>query len=313
MPALGLFQDQRPRHYFERFPQILDQTVEGSAIIDPLTLERLLQLIVAAPEAQGDFFIVTHGHPDGLYVPLTRGTERDAHVDVIRILLIAATTQREAGSAGTSIRAWRRILERLGTRLPDNLTELDAAAVRQLRQSVEEWLNGTAGDMDISRAALDRLVALIGRVHGRRVGTVDFRGCNLGRKEDVLAAFKRFFAARRMRAPRVRSFFGTFDFGTHLNARAVRAVDRKRGGRVYGAAPDRVAVAIRYVGHNAELDIAAESEGAAVAWLRARIGALDRYRRRVPLHWLQTTPPAFPRDDDYIANLRTLPEPEPEE
>ena len=140
MAAVGLLDQNDAVRYFDRFPQLLDQSVERRVLIRPLTLERLLALMVDAEEE--DFVIVSHGNPDGLVLPLTETTRVTAGEDVIKILLNALATIQEVPRAGSDLRRWRRILDRLDISGLDSARDLDDALRRQLETAVEQWLDG---------------------------------------------------------------------------------------------------------------------------------------------------------------------------
>jgi hypothetical protein len=299
--AAGLLDRSDAVAYFKQFPQLLDQSVGRRELIRPLTFQRLLELMAAAEEAE--FVVVCHGHSEALLINLTKESKQNVGVAELDILDTVQVTQRELAGAGTDLSRWRRILGRLEIEMPSGWRDLDGARAEQLRRGVEQWLDGAAQTLGITRQSLGDLVALIGRVQARGLGKVDFRGCDLGKKEKVLERFRRFFGARKLRAPEVTSFFGTLDFGTHLNAGAVRKL--AQNGTTYGEAPNQVAIEIKYAGYSASLKGAAESKAAAVDWVANHIGAFTRYSQKVPVHWLQTSPAAWPGDRDYPLNLRT--------
>jgi hypothetical protein len=301
VPAAGLLDRNDADAYFKLFPQLLDQSIDRRELIRPLTLQRLLELLAAAREK--DFMIVCHGHSEALLIKLTKESKTNFGLDELKILDAAQSTQQELPDAGTDFSRWRRILRRLEIEMPAGWRDLDDGRAGQLRRAVEQWLDNAADTLTLPRARLNELVALAGRVQARGIDNIDFRGCDLGQKPSVLARFRRFFGAARMRAPQVTSFFGSLPFGTHLNAKAVS--ERARDGTSYGEAPKRVAVSIKYAGYSAVLTGAAESEVAAVEWVAGHIGPFSKYSQKVPVHWLQTDPPAWPRSDHYKSNLTT--------
>ncbi|MGH6944845.1 MAG: hypothetical protein ACREH6_11570 [Geminicoccaceae bacterium] len=302
MGAAGLLDREDAVAYFKLFPPLLDQSVSRRVLIRPLTFERLLELMVDAKET--DFVIVCHGHSDALLINLTKDSKTTVGVDELNILETVQTTQRELPSAGSDLSRWRRILGRLKIEMPPGWRELDSARVQELQSGVEQWLDGAATSLGLTRRSLSQLITLVERLQARGIGKVDFRGCDLGKKEKVLARFRRFFGARSMRAPQITSFFGKLDFGTHLNATAVRNLGRD--GMVYGEAPKQVAIVVKYAGYSAALKGAAESKAAAVEWVAAHVGPFSDYKQRVPVHWLQTAPAAWPRDSEYRSNLTTV-------
>jgi hypothetical protein len=301
MPAAGLLDRNDADAYFKLFPQLLDQSITRRELIRPLTLERMLELLAAAREK--DFMIVCHGHSEALLIKLTKESKTNFGVDELKILDTVQTTQSELAEAGTDFSRWRRILRRVEIEMPAGWRDLDGSRAGQLRRGVEQWLDNAADTLTLTRERLNQLVALAGRVQARGIDNIDFRGCDLGQKASVLGRFRRFFGAARMRAPQVTSFFGSLPFGTHLNAKAVS--ERAHHGTLYGEAPKRVAVSIKYDGYSAVLKGAAESEAAAVEWVTGHIGAFSKYSQKVPVHWLQTDPPAWPRSDHYKSNLTT--------
>ena len=62
----------------------------------------------------------------------------------------------------------------------------------------------------LSETQIKRLLKLRSDLHAKKIKTVEFRGCNLGRNKSSVQQFRSFFGADTFGAPNLHSFFGQF-------------------------------------------------------------------------------------------------------
>ena len=166
-------------NYFRRFRVLPPRglTVSNTRVLTGAhSLETLLRAIIAE-KSETDFVIVVHGHEtgDGLFLKLaTRGGaaagEQTTH-EMLQILMnIEARTDPKTGKP-----------------FPDERAKIK-----------------------LTDAEINRLIGLRKQVRAKRLNRVEFRGCNLGRKLTSVDRFRTFLGAQTFGAPKLHSFFGTF-------------------------------------------------------------------------------------------------------
>lgn len=62
--------------------------------------------------------------------------------------------------------------------------------------------------LSLKEAQIKRLLNLRKKLHAKKIMTVEFRGCNLGRDTQSVEQFRLFFGAKTFGAPKLHSFFG---------------------------------------------------------------------------------------------------------
>lgn len=166
--------------YFDKFkvlpPKalIVSQTKTPSGLA---TFETLLKGILAETTAT-DFVIVVHGHEtgNGLFIKLASRNGAVVGFDTTHEML--------------------QILMDISGRSPATATS-DEKTKLQL------------GDEEIKR-----LLELMTKVRAKSLGTIEFRGCNLGRNASSVTRFRTFLGCKVFGAPNLHSFFGKFPTGT---------------------------------------------------------------------------------------------------
>ena len=63
---------------------------------------------------------------------------------------------------------------------------------------------------ELTDAEINRLIDLMKQVRAKNLKLVEFRGCNLGRLPISVERFRKFLGAQTFGAPKLHSFFGTF-------------------------------------------------------------------------------------------------------
>ena len=199
--------------YYRMFPhepsasRALDIHIDRIVPIQQITLEKVLDEILALDEADGDeILIVTHGtveegNPGGLSMPLAEGCAVDAMRDEVRVLTEAAVAVREVASDPLG---WTRFIEN-----PLDRRKVQASATReQAPELFQKWLQASARSLDLSQERLLEIVKKRNLVADLGLQRVEIRACNLGAFPDAMFRLRQFFGAQRLLAPQVITLCG---------------------------------------------------------------------------------------------------------
>jgi hypothetical protein len=266
------------REYFSRFSTLPPR---GLAITSttvpqgPVSFETLVGAIAASTETA--FAIVVHGHEDGsgLFLPL-------------------ANRGRNPVGARTT---------------HDQLTRLDTIASRTPRTIDPRECEA----LQLRDAEIDRLVALMQRVRAKDIQTIEFRGCNLGRNRQSVAAFRRFFGARSFGAPNLHSFFGLNPVGTGADVTRNHTASHQGTTHTYERTFDggkRCLCCTGVDGHAKPQNghIVADDDATLDRWIQENFqaGASRGRARRLPVHGLWRLPDIDPNDPLQMPNPRPI-------
>src|SRR5215211_4100457 len=166
-------------NYFRRFRVLPPRglTVSNTRVLTGAhSFETLLRAIIAE-KSETDFVIVVHGHEtgNGLFLKLaTRGSAPAGSETTNEMLQILMNIEARKDP-------------KTGKPLPDERTKTG-----------------------LSDAEINRLIDLMKKVQAKMLNRVEFRGCNLGRNLTSVDRFRRFLGAQTFGAPKLHSFFGTF-------------------------------------------------------------------------------------------------------
>jgi len=140
-----------------------------------VTLELLLELMVKSTAS--NFVLIIHGHVDGsgLYMPIAPGQTKQSleHWDLQKMMDVDAG-QSTMGAADIS---------RMG------------------------FTTGVRGNFD----HFQKIMKLMQQVRNKKIDTIEFRSCNLGKNIMSLGRFRQFFGARQVGAPDLHTLFGNPD------------------------------------------------------------------------------------------------------
>ncbi len=169
--------------YFDKFKvlppknTVVSQTKSLAGVV---SFETLLNGILAEAKTT-DFVIVVHGHEtgNGLFLKLVSRSGTAAGFETTNEML--------------------QILMDINKRDPANATDAELAKLQ------------------ITQAEVTRLIGIMKKVRDKSLGTVEFRGCNLGRNLSSVTRFREFLGAKIFGAPNLHSFFGKFPTGTGAN------------------------------------------------------------------------------------------------
>jgi hypothetical protein len=200
--------------YYEMFPHepsaspALDIHIDRIVPIEQITLEKVLDAMLAVDEAGGDqILIVAHGtveegSPGGLSMPLAENCAVDAMRDAVRALTEAAVAVRETASDPL---AWTRFIEN-----PLDRRNVQASGTREQAPALfQKWLQTRARSLDLSKERLLEIVAKRNRIADRAFERVEIRACNLGAFPDAMRVLREFFGAQSLLAPQVITLSGS--------------------------------------------------------------------------------------------------------
>jgi hypothetical protein len=151
--------------------------VKDAMVTDVMTLEALLDAILAN-QGTTEILIVSHGSGAGLAIPVRPGARSGAEAQVI--LALAADRSREEVEYGTKIKTPIKSDKDVA-----DLTMLTEDKVSTLRMKMNQ-----VQKMNLKHAA--------------------FRACNMGINKDTMVAFRNFFGAASVSAPRLFDSYGKF-------------------------------------------------------------------------------------------------------
>jgi hypothetical protein len=178
--------------YFRRFRVLPPRGLSVSktrVLFGAHSFETLLRAIIAE-KSETDFVIVVHGHEtgDGLFLKLaTRGVaagEQTTH-EMLQLLMDIEARKPPPPKPGTPA-------PKPGTPAPLVITPQDRSKTK------------------LTDAEIKRLIDLRKQVLAKKINRIEFRGCNLGRNLASVDRFRTFLGAKTFGAPKLHSFFGTF-------------------------------------------------------------------------------------------------------
>ena len=138
-----------------------------------------------------NFILIIHGQPDGsgLFLPLFRNSSKKDtfHYDLQKLMDVDAnvSAMSEADFGVMGLRA---------TRSPIRRRRLSDITVKDPRQE-----------------RVDKMLDLMHQVRNKKIDTIEFRSCNLGKNVLSLQRFREFFGARLAGAPDLHTVFGRPD------------------------------------------------------------------------------------------------------
>jgi hypothetical protein len=169
--------------YFTKFKVLPPKSLmvsQTKTLTGVASFETLLNGMLAET-ATTDFVIVVHGHETGNGL----------------FLKLVSRAGAPAGSETTN--EMLQILMDVSVRTPATATQDEKTKLQ------------------LVDAEITRLIGLMKSVRGKTLGTVEFRGCNLGRNASSVTRFRAFLGATTFGAPNLHSFFGKFPTGTGPN------------------------------------------------------------------------------------------------
>ena len=245
--------------YFSVFTTLPPNDLQIDNVTNPrgaATFETLLNTVISS--GVSDILVVAHGYRNGsgLYLPLVHG----------------ANTAEGGNRGRTTKQNLRRLIRMAST--PDRIQSEDLQRLA------------------INRQAAGRLIRLMQRVRGLHLNLLEFRGCNLGRDQESLRAFANFFGVRRIGAPNLHSFFGTFDANAGTGPFSTHGQQHRGTTYSYRYLDGNLFVCIGVQANKpANGHVVARTQAQIQTWIRENIKAITvQASRQLPVHGLWAFP-----------------------
>jgi peptidoglycan hydrolase-like protein with peptidoglycan-binding domain len=324
LPSDAFVADEDGKAYFTTFPELGDLTVQEATVLKPANFENLVDLMLSSK--QNNFVIDAHGDPSGLSMHLASGTKIATTkqsffilrgIERIRSLMRLAKESNTIWerASGTDLNKWRRILETLhsktwqkmaGPSWPTDTPQVsDVDAARGIVQSritalVDALFPGLVPN---KQERVDRLIKKMLQLQAKGIREIQFRACNIGKDSGTLFEFRKFLGADHLCAPDVRSGIGLVV--PRIDRGAVDRLAKKRLTQLYDLPGGRFAILIEISGATFSAACAADTQAAVAEWVASHLMANSGYRKgTLPLHFLQTRPLVFARDQRYAAHIQ---------
>lgn len=252
-------------------------SVSKTVLIEKITFEAILDNIIAAKATE--VVIVNHGDGSGLALPVMAGSTAGAERPVMTFLA-ADRSHEEAGPGGTKIKTPIKSDKDVA-----DLTRLSEQQVKAIRVKMNE-------------------------IRAMKLKHVAFRACNMGIKQETLEAFRDFFGAASVSAPREFDSYGHFSPSIGEDVEAWAKSKRKKGYHV--SIDDKVAFGTKLTDSPTAYTIIAmaPSKDAFRAWVNKHIVDGGWGSKGVIFHGIYALHPAptdpiihFVRDAAFAANL----------
>jgi hypothetical protein len=173
---------------FNFLPPIPLTAAQVDTISHDLFFEHLLELVIQSTYT--NFILIIHGQPDGsgLFLPLFRNSSKQDtfHYDLQKLMDVDANVSTMS-EANFSVMG---------------LGPLDTHTKASLKRHNRE---------DPRQARVEKMLDLMHQVRNKKIDTIEFRSCNLGKNVLSLQRFREFFGARLAGAPDLHTVFGKPD------------------------------------------------------------------------------------------------------
>lgn len=253
-------------------------SVNQVTLMEKMTMESVLDTVI---ESKGltEVVLVSHGDPGGLALPLLEGSTAGAQKWVI-LALSADRPGEEVGFDGTKMKTPTKSDKDVA-----ELTKLGEQQVRTLRTKMNQ-------------------------VRSMKLRHVAFRACSMGESTETLQAFRGFFGAESVSAPRDFDSYGKFSPSTGSDLEAWAKLRRKEGYHI--SIDGQVGFGIRRTAGSIAYTIAAKaaSKDAFSAWVRKHIVDRGPGQDGVVYHGMKVMPLSpnspiiyFVRDAGFISNI----------
>jgi hypothetical protein len=250
--------------------------VKSVTVLKDMTLESIMDVIIR--EKQKQIVIVCHGWSEGLAIPLT-----DTGI-------IAGGAQRQQIFPLSADRSF------------------DDGGMKSPVISVQD----VAAQAHISEQQVTKLRAKMNQIRDVKLEHIAFRACDMGQSTDTLQAFRNFFGAKSVSAPKLEDSYG--QFSPLLGAGVEAWTKTKRKERFHVWIDRNVAFGIRDAGTlSYQIVCKAPDNKTFVAWVKAHISdqvGLDRHvvyhgmvRQLQQIAGLNAPIVYFVRDNSFISNI----------
>jgi hypothetical protein len=254
-------------------------SVDATTVIEDITLEGILDAIISAKGTK-EVVIVSHGSGDGLAFPITAKSTAGAEKAIIYPL-----------SA-----------DKVGVEVSDNGTK--SQTPKRTDKDVADMLGLTEAQVTAFRVKMNQ-------VRTMKLKHVAFRACNMGISKEAMQAFRNFFGAASVSAPKDFDAYGMFS--PSIGSGLKDWTKSKRDSGYHIAITDGVGFGIKDTDSIVVYTIVARSpdDDTFRAWVRKHIadGAWDS--NGVVFHGIREVHPVGPespaiffvRDPEFIADI----------
>jgi len=313
LAAAGLYMGDAAREFMETFgiePLLVPKG--NTAKIDPLTFEKILDLMTDKFKNEDDFIIDAHGHANGFGIDIAKGEQAQATTQVLATLPRIVDLRTALTNAGDNLQELQKIVrDKLqGTPAsptdPNNKAAVDAA-IQENKQKIEAEISRLKNFAKVQdEAVIARLTKKIADLKSKQRNRIELRTCNMGHHEGVMDFFRTLFNAKILRAATNFSAFGHFAPAAPRSEASLKLF-LKQQGKVFSDAVDGGTFAFAYIPKpNAQADTpsAATSDKAVLSWIKKHVGGANVKASKFPSHFLLTNPPAFPLDTEYKTHIK---------
>ena len=252
-------------------------TVEGVALLEKITLEGILDAVLASKS--DEIVVVCHGSGDGLAIPVLPGARSGSVQEVVQSLAIDQPGEENVDGMKLKTPA---------------ISDAKAAQVAML-----------------SEAQVKALRAKMNAVRAMKLKHVAFRACNMGIRTETMKAFRSFFGAASVSAPKEFDAYG--DFSPSIGEQLDDWVKSKRKAGFQISVEGSVAFGTRATDNATVFDIVARAttKDAFRAWVNKHVAEGAWGTKGVVFHGVKVLHPLgtnaasvlFVRDAGFVAGL----------
>jgi hypothetical protein len=315
LEAAGLYRTDDARDFIETFGIDPLQVPKGNtAKIDPLTFEKILDLMLDKFKNEDDFIIDAHGNHNGFLIPIIKGEDGQATTANLATLPKILDLRSELTNAGDNLKELQRIVRDktldgnpVSPGDPNNKTAVDAA-VQANKQKIEREITRLKGLAKVQdETAIARVVKKINDLKNKQRNRIELRACNMGILQAVMDFYRQMFNAKILRAANLFSAFGHF-VPAAPRSDASYNIFLKQHGKAFAYAVNGGKFALDYIplpGAKADTPSAATSDAAVTGWIKRFLGSGTNVKvTKFPSHFLLMEPPAFPQETNYRDHIK---------
>lgn len=315
LAAAGLYMSDASKEYMETFGIDPLQVPKGNtARIDPLTFEKILDLMTDKFKTEDDFIIDAHGQSGGFGIPIIKGEEGQATTPNLATLPKILDLRSELTKAGDNLKDLQRIVRDKtldGNPVsPGDLNNKSAvdAAIEANKLKIETEISRLKGFAKVQdEAAIARVVKKINELKNKQRNRIELRTCNMGHFPAVMDFFRVMFNAKVLRAATNFSAFGHFIPAAPRNEASYKTF-LKQHGKAFPYVVSGGKFAFEFIsrpGAKADIPSAATSDAAVADWIKSFLGSGVNVKvSKFPTHFLLTNPPAFPQETNYRDHIK---------
>ena len=313
--AAGLYRTDAAKEYMETFGIDPLQVPKGNtAKIDPLTFDKILDLMTVKFKDEEDFVIDAHGDPNGFIIDVIQGEKAQATTQSLATLPQILALRAALTKAGDDLKELQRIVrEKTQNADPvspgdENNKDAVAKAVQDNKDKIEREisrLKNFAKFQDETKMA--QVVKKMDDLKNKQRKRIELRSCNMGHHQGVMDFYRKLFNAKILRATNNFSAFGHFIPIAPRSDTTYNAFIKQHGNAFpYVVTGGKFAFEFNgKPGAKADVPSAATSDAAVTSWIKKFLGGAPNVSAaKFPIHFLLTDPPAFPQETNYKDHVK---------